>query len=161
MLRFIPEGFDLILVQDAMYAAGTALLRMLADTAVQCGQVCEVSVSLTQHAPVMVILPAQKLVLAAAESTLPELQKPVTVIRMQRFYDAEKLRKQRTLLRFCAKTAAAAEEQVIGLLAEALRVHDELERYYIGALDTDYLDQKAAEIIEKIMRAGGQCPLPI
>lgn len=153
-LRFIPEGFDLVLVQDAMYTAGTELLRMLAETAVQCGQVCEVSVSLTQqHAPVMVILPMQKLVLAAAESTLPEVPKPVTVIRMQRFYDAEKLRDQRTLLRFCAKTAAATEEQVIELLAEALRVHDELERYYIGALNTAFLDQKAAEIIEKIMQA--------
>ena len=47
-------------------------------------------------------------------------------------------------------------KQVIALLAEALRVHDALEEYYIAALDRDFLDDKAAELIERIKQKGRQ-----
>lgn len=150
-MHFLPEGFDLILVHDPFYAAGAVLLQELAEAASAAGQICEITHALTTHQPIMLILPAQKLVLAAVtEAVQPELPKPVSIIKMQRFYDAEILRQQRSLLRFCTKTAAATEEQVIALLAEALRVHDELEKYYIAALDTPALSRITAELITKL-----------
>ena len=56
----------------------------------------------------------------------------------------------RSLIRFCSKTAAHTEQTVIALLSDALRIHDELETYYISALDPAFLDQTAARIIAEI-----------
>ena len=153
-MRFLPEDYDLILLHDAYAAAGSALLTLLAEAAVRAGLCCEITHSLTQkhRPPVQIILPEQRLaVIAASEAKLSELPAPVSVLHLQRFYDAEVIRRQRTLLRFSAKTAAATEAQVIDLLAEALRLHDELERYYIRALDTAFLDRQAELLITKIL----------
>ncbi len=153
VLRFLPEQYDLILLHDPYYAAAGMMLGQLAEAAVSAGLDCEITRSLTQkdRLPVQLILPEQRLIFTAVtDCRQPELPAPVSVMHMQRFYDAAKLRQQRSLIRFCAKTAAAAEEQVIMLLAEALRVHDALEKYYIRALDTAFLDRTAASLTERI-----------
>ena len=153
VLRFLPEQFDLILLHDPYYAAAEAMLGQLAEAAVSAGLDCEITRSLIRkdRPPVQLILPEQKLIFAAVtDCRQPELPVPVSAVHMQRFYDAAKLRQQRSLMRFCAKTAAAAEEQVILLLAEALRVHDALEKYYIRALDTAFLDRTAESLTERI-----------
>lgn len=155
-MHFLPEGFDLILVHDPVYAAGARLLTQFAEAAMRAGLCCEVTHSLTQkhRPPVQLILPEQHLVIASVtDPALPDLPEPVSVVHMQRFYDAEKLRQQRALLKFSAKTAAATEAQVIGLLADALRIHDALEAYYIDALNPAFLDQKTAALITKILAA--------
>lgn len=155
-LRFLPEGYDLILLHDTAFAAGAQLLTMLADAAAHAGLVCEMTHSLTQRhrPPVQLILPEQHLAIAAVTDTAqPDLPDSVSVVHMQRFYDTEVLRQQRTLMKFSAKTAAATEAQVIELLADALRIHDELETYYIGALNHAFLDQKTASLITKILSA--------
>ncbi|MBR4201851.1 MAG: hypothetical protein IKQ91_11410 [Oscillospiraceae bacterium] len=156
-MRFLPESFDLILLHDPYYAAGALLLHQLCAAAVQSGLSCEITRSLTQkhRPPVQIILPEQRLMIAAVtEAAQPELPAPVSTLHLQRFYDAEVLRRQRTLLKFSAKTAAATEDQVIALLAEALRLHDLLENYYIGALNTDFLGQQTDRLISEILRRG-------
>lgn len=153
VLRFLPEQYDLILLHDPYYAAGSAMLEQLAEASAAAGLDCEITRSLVQknRPPVQMILPEQKLIFAAVtDCRQPELPLPVSVVHMQRFYDAAALRRQRSLMRFCAKTAASAEEQVVLLLAEALRVHDALERYYIRALDTAFLDRTAERLIGRI-----------
>ena len=152
-VRYLPEDFDLILVHDPMRVGSAMLLQSLAEYAADCGAVCEVTQELTRpdFPPVTVILPQQHLTVAAVTgSAPPDLPSPVSCIRMQRFYDADILRKHRSLIRFCSKTAAHTEQTVIALLADALRIHDELETYYISALDPAFLDQTAARIIAEI-----------
>lgn len=154
-LYYIPEDYDVVLLHDNGLIASTALLSILADKAVQAGVCCEVTHSLMQkHRPIIhVLLPEQKLaviaVSALSESALPN---PVSVLHMQRFYQQDVLRKQRSLLRFCSRTAASVEAQTIDILAGALRIHDELETHYIGALNPAFLDEKAAELITRIQQ---------
>ena len=152
-LAFLPPEHDLILLRDSVGTASAALLRQLADAAAVRGLRCEVTRSLTlpERPPVLVCLPEQKLTVAA-EHALPAdpAVSPVSVIRMQRFYHSEMLRRHRTLLRFCKKTAESAEMRTAELLAEALRVHDALEAYYIRALHQPFLDRTAAELIDRI-----------
>ncbi len=152
-VRYLPEGFDLILVQDPMRIASAVLLRSLGEYAAEAGAVCEVTAELTRpdQPPVMLILPQHRLMLAAVTDTKQaDLPVPVSTVRMQRFYDAELLRKHRSLIRFCSRTAALTEQRVIGLLADALRIHDALEAYYIGAIDTGFLDSTAARLTDAI-----------
>lgn len=152
---FIPKDYDLILLQDPAFAASEMLLAILKDAAAERGVVCEVTYSLTQktHPPVQVLLPEQRVAVAAAQSVAGiEMQQPVSTVQMQRFYDASVLRGQRRLMQFSRKTAEAVTERVCGILADALKVHDELESYYIGALDHAFLDRKAEELIAAVKR---------
>ena len=153
-LTLLPEDYDWILLHDEAFAASGVLLQTLAEQAVQAGQCCEVTHALTRSSRPLthVLLPAQHLAVIA-ENAVPagSLKQPVTTVNLHRFYHAEALRGQRELLRFCVKTAASAEEKAIGLLAEALQVHDKLEAYYIRALHKPFLDKKAAELVKKIL----------
>lgn len=150
---FLPRGFDLIVLSDPARTAAVKLLSLLAEAAAERGLAAEMTRSLTRadRAAVMLVLPEQKLILAAEEA-LPRCLDavPVTVLHLRRFYDSARLRQHRTLIRFCAKSAAAAEEQTAALLRDALRIHDELETYYIRVLDTTRLDRTADAVIGTI-----------
>lgn len=152
LLTLLPEEYSRVYLCDAWYAAAQTLLHMLAETAAGAGVKTEVTVSLTQTGRpyTHVILPEQKLALIAVPKA-PADTGTDSVMQMQRFYDADMLRGQRALGRFCASTAARTEAQTVQLLSEALRIHDALEEHYIGALDTAFLDQKAASMITAIL----------
>ena len=153
-LTLLPEDFDLILLRDDALAASQNLLKMLAELAAAAGQTCEVTHALTQSSrPVThLILPERRLAVIAEAAVHPEsLQKPLSAVSMNRFYDAAVLKQHRELIRFCTKTAADVEQRTVGILAEALRIHDELEAYYIAALHKPFLDQKAAELVKRIL----------
>lgn len=149
-ITFVPEGFDRILLVDPYHAAAQTLLQMLTEEAVRLGKCCEVTRSQTQTGrPVThLILPEQRAMVAIAAD--PAEGDAGAVIRMQRFYDTSVLRQQRSRARFCSRMAAALETETAAILADALRVHDELERYFIGALDTAFLDGVTERLIGEI-----------
>lgn len=154
-VRYFPDGFDLLLIHDPLRIAGELLLTRLAAYAAESGAVCEVTSALTRpdSPPVTLILPAYKLVIAAVTDAAPaEFPTPVSSIRAQRFYDAAVLRKHRALIRFGSKTAAQTVQKVTDLLSDALRIHDALESYYIRALNPQFLNQKAEELIQDIQQ---------
>ncbi|MBQ8922140.1 MAG: hypothetical protein IJ060_08280 [Oscillospiraceae bacterium] len=153
-LTLLPEEFDLILLRDDALAASQMLLTLLGGHAMRCGEPCEITRSLTQTArPVThLLLPAQRIAVVSEPAIAPgSTKKPVTTINMQRFYRPELLRQQRELLRFCTKTAVSVEARTVEILADALRIHDELETYYIRALSRPFLDKKAAETVKRIL----------
>ena len=154
ILTLLPSDYTVIALLDPCCTAAPEMLRQLADEAVKRGITAECTHALTQqnHPVTHLILPALQTALIAVRS-LPDSSLPHTdsVIRMQRFYDAAKLRAQRELRNVCLKTAESAGEQTVALLAEALRVHDELEQPYISALQKEYLDKTTAAVITGIL----------
>ena len=152
---YLPENCDLMLLDDPAHTAAAQLLTALSEEAAARGLKAEITRSLTRkdRAPELLVLPALSLAVAAAYA-LPDSigQPPVSTVRMQRFYGTE-LRTQRTLLRFCIRTEQAAASQTAALLSEALRIHNELEAHYIRALDTDFLNRTAEELIRQIQAA--------
>ena len=152
-LTLLPPDFEVMLMQDAYFAAGEQLLADLAERAVQCGLTAEITRSQTraQRPITHLVIPQLRLALIAAPQPPAEIpQTAVTVIRMQRFYQPEILRAHRALLRFCAKTASLTADRTTVLLADALRVHEALERHDSGALDPAFLDAQAEAVIAKI-----------
>ena len=152
-LTLIPEQYDRILLLDPYAAASASLLRQLAEAAAHAGLRAELTVSLTRQraAETHLVLPALQTMISAADRIPEDAASPLSIIRMQRFYDPAVLRTQRELRRFCSKTADSARSQTVALLAEALRVHDALERFYIAALDTAFLNRQAAGMIAGIL----------
>ena len=155
-LTYLPEGCDVLLLADPYRAASQTLLTLLADHAARLGFCAEITRSSSQSGrPVThLILPALQLALiASADGKEPETEGHITVIRMQRFYDAQKLREQRSLVRFCNQTAALLENKPAGILAEALALHDALEQCYIAALDRPALNSTAAQLCARLRSA--------
>ena len=154
-LTLLPADFSLIVLHDPYCTAAPEMLSLLAEEAVSRGLTAEITQSLTQqNAPVThLILPELQTVLIAVRG-LPdgELPKPGSVIRMLRFYDPAMLRAQRELRSFCLKTADSAREQTAALLAEALRIHDDLESLYIAALQKPFLEHMTAAVISGILQ---------
>jgi hypothetical protein len=149
--EFIPAEFDRMLLHDPCMTAAPLLLAAVAEAAVHAGLDAECTRSLTapDRPLTHVILPELMLAFSALPGDCPD---SAAVTDMKRFYDADILRAQRNLLRFCRKTADAAAEQTAALLSEALQVHDRLETYYIAALDTAFLDSQAAALISRVLQ---------
>jgi hypothetical protein len=74
------------------------------------------------------------------------------IINFTRFYDKELLleKKQRTL--FSKKACSELCSEAAKSIGAALSIHDEIESYYINAMDFNALTDKADEIIEKIAK---------
>lgn len=152
-ITYLPEGCGAVLLHDPCRAAGEMLLTLLSEHAAARGYCAEITCSQTQTArPVThLILPeCGTALILAPEGTDPAVPQPAGVLRMQRFYDPAKLRGQRSLVRFCNKTAAELKQQTAAILADALRLHDELESYYIGALDLPALDRITADLCARM-----------
>lgn len=148
-ITYLPEQCSVMLLSDPCRAASQALLPMLAERAAQLGYAAEITRSQTQTAkPVthLIVPDAQLAVIASADGSTPEDTAPDAILKMQRFYDADRLKKQRSLVRFCNQTAAMLEAKTAAILADALRLHDELEAYYISALDRAALDRITADL---------------
>ncbi|MBE6654332.1 MAG: hypothetical protein E7608_02595 [Ruminococcaceae bacterium] len=67
-------------------------------------------------------------------------------INSMRFVNGEALSLVRGKIRFAAKCAGALSEGALGALSHMGRAHDELERYYVGAMDF----QKSRTLLEKV-----------
>ena len=151
-LTYLPAHSTRLWLLDPYMQAAQTLLAEAAEYAVSAGLRTEVTADLTQNGnPVTcVYLPELRLFFAAV-TRLPEgVGEDATVIGMRRFYDAAKLKAQRTLLKFCKETADAIEAETAALLHDALTCHDALEAAYIRALNKESLDALAKHLISRI-----------
>lgn len=78
----------------------------------------------------------------------PEIE-PYKIIRARRFTDAEQLRAHRKRISFNRKAASQMIDQAGKLLAEAKRLHDQLEQYYRSAMDFEKADDVCRSLLQK------------
>ncbi|WRS26752.1 hypothetical protein U6B65_10445 [Oscillospiraceae bacterium MB08-C2-2] len=75
---------------------------------------------------------------------------PYRIINYQRFTDNHSFKQKRKRISFNRKVAAQMVEQAQNLLAEAKTHHDELESYYIAAMDFKKAESLTEKTIKKI-----------
>ena len=68
------------------------------------------------------------------------------IVNTKRFVNGETLSLLRGKIRFAEKCASALKEGALGSLSQMGKAHDELERYYIGAMDFE----RAEALFEKV-----------
>ena len=71
-------------------------------------------------------------------------------INMGRFYDKKKISALKTRLRLDKVTASDLAEEVYSGIKKAKKVHDEIEKYYIAAMDHAALDKVCDSISREI-----------
>ena len=74
-------------------------------------------------------------------------------VQCARFFEKSGLRAHKNRLRYTQKACREMLEAAAGRMREAKAVHDALESYYIGAMDTAALSQYGEELIREIFGA--------
>lgn len=75
---------------------------------------------------------------------------PYRIVNSKRFSDNDKLKENRKRIQFNRKAAAQMIGQAEALLQDAKKLHDELEGYYVQAMDFDKLDALSAQVVAKV-----------
>ncbi|SEL11494.1 ATPase [Ruminococcus albus] len=73
-------------------------------------------------------------------------------INLSRFYDRSAITRYRSRLKMNRLTMASLADEVYETIKSAKVVHDDIEKYYIAAMDFESLDKLAEELIAEIKR---------
>lgn len=99
-----------------------------------------------------IVLPRHDLAFITKSALFP-VQTPATLktVALKPLFDKTILAADKNKLAFCKKTIAAITEEIQKLMASEKALHDELEQFYIQAMDFEalgqYTDQKLNEIL--------------
>ena len=138
----VPALADTIyVIQDAYGAAAARMLSLLAEHAAQNGYEaivcrCASDQSKTDH----LILPGLRLAVVTANPWHPLRYAGQKTIRAARFLDGDRLEAKQGMLRFQKRIAGQLIARTCQTQAEAKRVHDTLETYYVHATDFACVD---------------------
>lgn len=72
------------------------------------------------------------------------------IVHSERFCDKQKIKEQRAKLLFAKKSADILINHAASVINQAKKVHDEIEKYYILAMDYDKLDTISENLLAKL-----------
>ena len=75
---------------------------------------------------------------------------PFRTIHARRFFDEKKYSKNKSKIKFALRFAAKLIDEAVLCMKEAKKVHDELESFYIKAMDFSLVEEKTAKILDLI-----------
>lgn len=100
--------------------------------------------------PLHVIIPKLRIGYFTSDSRINLRLYSTKNINATRFIDKDKLSAYKNRISFNLKTAVKLENEAINIIKKAKSVHDELEKYYIHAMDFDKLNDITDVLIKKI-----------
>lgn len=147
-----PDNYDTIILEDGYGCAASLILNILASSALSEGVPCEIGRNYIQpHLPILqLVFPTLQLTILTVTPFSPCDIAAIQRLKLQRFYDANRLKSQKTLTKFCVHTAQSMSSHITEQLRAALVFHDDLERYYISAQNRIKLSGTAEKLISKI-----------
>ena len=138
------------LIEDSYGASSRLLLSVLRSDALEAG--FDIYTCYSPLAPFEKIehlfIPQLKLGFMITDDFLKPDIAPWKIIRSRRFTDRESLKKTKKRIAFNKKASVQMLEQAGGLIREAKGIHDQLESYYIRAMDFQKVDQVCAQTLE-------------
>lgn len=148
----LPEEYHIVLLNDPYFAGSDLLLRTFAQGALMRGLDCSVSMNYLFGEPLYehLLVPQCGLALLSASVCDAAEEKASQVLNFRRFYDKAAIAKRRQRIAFGQKASRSLLEEAADSIQSALTVHDELESYYIDALDFSKADASAEELLKKI-----------
>jgi hypothetical protein len=99
-----------------------------------------------------IIIPELSIGFVTTNKFVVEDFEPYRVINFSRFTDIDRLKLKKQRLSFNKKAATELIEEAVSILKMAKASHDELEKYYIQAINFDQVDYKQKEVLEKILQ---------
>ena len=148
-----------IVLEDEYGVASSLLLALVGEMAAERGHDCVRCLSpleprRTEH----LILPELSLGFFTSNAFHTYAGEPDMAVECARFSDADVLRQHNNRIAFDRRAAEEMLDEAVGKLANAKTIHDELERYYIAAMDFDGLAAAGEGLIGTIFGADGPKP---
>ena len=141
-----------IVLSDSFGFASSVMLRILSMNAVQKGLdciLCYCPMS-PQYKPEHLIIPSLGLGFYTANRWHPDDFEPFVRVDCMRFYDQATLNRHKNRIAFNKRSRDELISEAVNRLSAAKVIHDELERYYIEAMDFDGFNEYSESIIAEI-----------
>ncbi len=147
------EGCRVFRVEDPFYAASDMLLKGLSQAAAAAGYdvVASRNVFLPQTVYEEIVI--EELGLAFSTRAGGDDLKKINGLR---FYDRDLLRQSRRKLSFASALRRELSKAAVEALKEAKDVHDDLEKYYSGAMDFEKSEKFCDGIIKALRESAGK-----
>ncbi len=147
------EDYDKVFVlKDDYYAAGDMFLKKLADEAVRRGYDVTVSKCNMFTQSVYEFVLVKELGMAFAMSTPMNglAVENAVKVNIMRFYDKKSMAVKKQRLKMNRSACSKLLDEAVQTLADAKSVHDEIEKYYIAAMDFSSVDKTAQMLCDMI-----------
>ncbi len=141
-------------LEDDYFCASDAFLKAVAEQATKKGFVVTVSKCnlFSESVYEAVMIPALKTAFVASTPLNLYYSEKATKINMQRFYDKDTLSIKKKRLKMNRSACVKLLEEATQTLVTAKSVHDEIEKYYISAMDFSGVDSYTGKIISDITK---------
>lgn len=145
------DGYEVYLLRDGYFAASDLILSELTKCFTQRGTDVYVSplnifpTFVTEH----ILVPRLNIAFVTANPLNSLKAEGAKLINADRFYDKQIICDKKSRLKLNKKAVGDLASEASASMKTALRVHDGLEKFYIGAMDFEKVSQKTCEIIEE------------
>ncbi|MGN1482029.1 AAA family ATPase [Porcipelethomonas sp.] len=139
-------------INDDLFAGGDYFLKTLAGLFTEYGYDVTVSECTMLHSNTFEHMIVEKLGLAFVTGNFfNKLEYDnENVINFSRFYNKELLSAKKQRINFDRKASCELSQEAAASLKTALDIHDELEKYYIDAIDFERLDKMTEDFIQTL-----------
>lgn len=131
---------NIVIIEDEFFTASAYILKLLRDNALQNGY--EIITLKNPFFPELIdhiIIPELSLAVVS-ENKFLTFKSDVRRIHSRRFYDSRLLHQSKNRIKFNNRLTRELLDSAYFTLSEAKKVHDELEKHYINAMNFENLD---------------------
>ena len=148
----VTADYSKYFIKDDYFAGGDYFLRYLADVITSNGYDVIISECNMLHRATYEHLICKELGLIFTTGNFFNNLLPDTdsIINFARFYDREKFSQKKQRINFDKKASLELASEAADSLNTALKIHDEIEKYYINAIDFKKLDKMTSEFIKSL-----------
>ena len=138
-------------LEDDYGLASSVLLTILKETALERGHDCIVCPCPTEpRRTEHLLIPSLSLGFFTSNGFHPYEGEPDVAVDCARFCDTDVLKRHKNRIAFDRRAAREMLDEAVAKLRNAKQIHDELERYYIAAMDFDRLGEAGDRLIGEI-----------
>lgn len=148
----INGDYSIYILKDDYLAGSDRFLRSVTENLISNGHDATVSECCLHHSPVYEhVFSGSAGIAFMTSSFFNKLEIPsASIINFSRFYEKKTVSNKKQRISFDKKAFTELAEEAANTLSDALKVHDELEKCYIEAIDFQKLDEFTKEMIDSI-----------
>lgn len=148
----LNDYFDIYYINDEYYAATDLLLKSIASEATAKGYdiICCASQLFNNQNLEHILIPELGIALIGSNPMTNLIHEKGKAINMHRFYDKKSTAFKKSRLKLNALTCKSLSNEISNTLDNAKLIHDDIEKYYIDAMDFDKVNCAAEEICRQI-----------
>lgn len=151
-LWHLPDNCEIFFLKDRLLYASLYAVEAVKAKAVQSGLLVECTRSYTQsiYPDIMIYMPELNFAICADQTLPKNMQEAASIIELDNVYKTLQAEEYSSFVGICTKTVHELEGNAVDTLSRALQVHDELEAFYIDAIDKKSLNKKFTELKNRL-----------